>query len=311
MSGRSSIDLLRRLAPVSDADGATVFGISGREELLADLTSLPFGRGAGRRPATRQRRLVLAVAVLAVAAIATAATWVVLNGAPGRETTSVQCVIAEPTRSSPRLPAIRRTTAPSSGSASSAPAPALVAYDNSSGGVTVLPRSAKPPAGWKTLGSQDVALIQLQGSLDDYVHGLNSSCLGNTAATAREAKLARFGFTGWTVTVRSEAATGTRTCFAGDVVEPSKQTVTLIPTSVATGATPKSGPRRQAAPRHEALPGASGRRRLDAGRREQSGAFGVCEDVRARRRHDNSLRCASIYETVGGTIFLTVRGPSR
>jgi hypothetical protein len=24
---------------------------------------------------------------------------------------------------------------------------------------------------------------------------------------------------------------------------------------------------------------------------------------------DNSLRCASIYETVGGTIFLTVRGP--
>jgi hypothetical protein len=24
---------------------------------------------------------------------------------------------------------------------------------------------------------------------------------------------------------------------------------------------------------------------------------------------DNSVRCASIYETVGGTIFLTVRGP--
>ena len=26
---------------------------------------------------------------------------------------------------------------------------------------------------------------------------------------------------------------------------------------------------------------------------------------------DNSMRCASIYETVGGTIFLTVRGPGR
>ena len=25
---------------------------------------------------------------------------------------------------------------------------------------------------------------------------------------------------------------------------------------------------------------------------------------------DNFVRCASIYETVGGTIFLTVRGPS-
>ena len=64
--------------------------------------------------------------------------------------------------------------------------PPLLAYDNGSGGVTVLPRDIKPPAGYERLPgrSQDVALIQLQQSLDDYVNGLNSRCLDSTAATS-------------------------------------------------------------------------------------------------------------------------------
>ena len=41
--------------------------------------------------------------------------------------------------------------------------------------------------------------------------------------------------------------------------------------------------------------------------------FGLSESARTYDLNavkDDSLRCASIYETVGGTIFLTIRGPS-
>ena len=44
MSGHSSIDSLRRLSPVSDAEAAEVFGVGGREQLLDGVTGLPFGR---------------------------------------------------------------------------------------------------------------------------------------------------------------------------------------------------------------------------------------------------------------------------
>ena len=94
MSGRSSIDSLRRLAPVSDSDAAAVFGAAAQEELLAGVTQLPFGRGAHPRLTPRRRRFVLAAVALALVAIATAATWVIA-GSPARETTSVQCLIGK------------------------------------------------------------------------------------------------------------------------------------------------------------------------------------------------------------------------
>jgi hypothetical protein len=40
----------------------------------------------------------------------------------------------------------------------------------------------------------------------------------------------------------------------------------------------------------------------------RAAASGLSYDLNAVK--DDSLRCAAIYETVGGTIFLTVRGPS-
>ena len=72
MSGRSSIDALRRLAPVSDREAAEVFGGAGRDELLDDLMRLPFGRGARPRLTQRRRRLVIAAVALALVATATA-----------------------------------------------------------------------------------------------------------------------------------------------------------------------------------------------------------------------------------------------
>jgi hypothetical protein len=303
MSGRSSIDSLKRLAPVSDSDAAAFFGAAGREELLADLTQLPYGRGATRRPAIRRRRrLVVAVAILALAGIATAATWAVLDTGPARETTSVQCLIGSNDAIIPST-----TGDPAQDCAADykrelgTAAPALAAYDNGRGGVTVIPRSQKPEAGWKRLVSgQDVDLIQLQDSLDDYVNGLNSSCLDSAAATAlTRAKLAEFGFTGWTVSVRNQGS-----CTNTAYVDPASQAVTLISGDVTTG---RETPFRKLADRLrpitrecQSLPAAVASVR--------NAAQGLTYNLNAVQ--DNSLRCAAIYETVGGTIFLTVRGPS-
>ena len=308
MSGPSPIDSLRRLAPVSDAEAASVFS-AGREELLADLSRLPFGRRAQRQPATRRRRLVLALAVLAVAVTATAATWVVLEKAPARETTSVDCLIKGvdtiiPSTSGDPAHDCAVEWKRELGSA----APTLVAYDNTFGGVAVLPRSQKPPAGWKTLRSQDVALIQLQSSLDDYINGLDSTCLNAAAATRfTQARLAQFGFTGWTVTIRRSGS-----CEDADVVDPTTRSVTLDGGPAATGPTypfEKLADKLRPVTRTcESLPAAV------ASVRAAASSLGLSENAHGydlNTTTDNSMRCASIYETVGGTIFLTVRGPSR
>jgi hypothetical protein len=333
MSGRSSIDALRRLAHVTDADAVEVFA-AGHDTLLDDLTRMPFGRSARPRLVPRRRRLVLAAVALALIAIATAATWVIV-GSPARETTSVQCLIGQ---SDAVIPSTSGNPAHDCavdyrrefGTA----APQLAAYDNGQGGVTVIPRNAKPQADWTRLVSgQDVDLIQLQDSLDDYINGLTSSCLGSTAATSlADSKLALFGFTGWTVAMRSngssptnapapkakpggpqaapgESTTDMRTCVAADIVDPVAQKVTLIPVGVSTKQTTfetlaaKLRPLTQSC---ESLPAAVRAVRAEAN------DLGLSESARTYELNavtDNSLRCASIYETVGGTIFLTIRGP--
>src|SRR5204863_9977224 len=140
---------------------------------------------ASARRAQRSRRpLVLALAVVVAAATA-AAAWAIL-GSSAQETTSIECVIAGTDTIIPSIsgdPAYDCALTWKSDLGTDPPP--LVAYDNSHGGVSVMPRSSTPPAGGKPLpgGTQDVALIQLQASLDDYINGLNSACLSSTAAT--------------------------------------------------------------------------------------------------------------------------------
>jgi hypothetical protein len=312
MSGRSSIDSLRRLSPVSDVEAATVF--AGREDLLAAVVELPFGRGARPLRARRFRRRTLVLVFAIVVAVATtAATWVVLR-APARETTSVECVIAGvdtiiPSTSGEPAHDCAAEWQRELGRA----APPLRAYDNTFGGVTVLPRSQKPPAGWKTLESQDVALIQLQTSLDDYVSGLDSSCLDDAEATAlTRAKLAEFGFHGWAVRVESGGSqpAGVRTCTGGAYVDPANRSVNLGHIGVPIGPPDTSQQLaeklRPLTKSCRSLPAAV------ASVRAAASSLGLSESARGYdliTATDNSMRCASIYETVGGTIFLTVRGP--
>lgn len=312
MSGRSPIDSLRRLMPVADVEAAAVFSEAGREELLVALTSLPVGRPAGARRGSRtrpRRALVLAFAVVAVLGV-TAAAWAIFRSS-AQETTSVQCLIAG---SDTIIPAISGNPAGDCAVTwkrdNGTTAPPLAAYDNGHGGVTVIPRSERPQAGWTRLasGSQDADLIQLQTSLDDYIGGLNWSCLDAAAATKlAEAKLAQFGFTGWTVSVRS----GPGTCVAGDYVEPAKQTVTLIPTDVSNG--PETTYEKLAVKLRPLTQSCQSLPSAVAAVRSAAGELGLSESARTYELNavsDDSLRCASIYETVGGTIFVTIRGPS-
>ena len=309
MSGHSSLDPLRRLAAVSDVDAAAVFGAAGHEELLDGVMRAPVGHRRPAKPATR-RPLVVALAVIAAAALAGGA-WA-LFGSSAHETTSIECsvdgtdtiipaVSGDPAYDCARILKDDTGTDP----------PPLAAYDNGNGGVTVLPRSTTPPSGFKRLqAGQDVALIQLQDSLDDYIGGLTSSCLTTKAATAlTEAKLRQFGFAGWTVALRN--ASGSRLCTSSEIIEPGTQTVTLIP--VETPTTPETTYQKLAdrlrpvAQKCESLPNAVSSVRAAAS------DLGLSEAARTYRLNtvtDNSLRCASIYETVGGTIFVTVRGPS-
>ena len=309
MSGHSSLDPLRRLAAVSDVDATAVFGAAGREELLDGVMRAPVGRGRPAKPATR-RSLVVALAVIAAAALAGGA-WA-LFGSAAHETTSIECsvdgtdtiipaVSGDPAYDCARILKDDTGTDP----------PPLAAYDNGTGGVTVLPRSTTPPSGFKRLqAGQDVALIQLQDSLDDYIGGLTSSCLTTKAATAlTEAKLRQFGFAGWTVALRN--ASGSRLCTSSEIIEPGTQTVTLIP--VETPTTPETTYQKLAdrlrpvAQKCESLPNAVSSVRAAA---SDLGLSETARTYRLNRVTDNSLRCASIYETVGGTIFVTVRGPS-
>jgi hypothetical protein len=326
MSAHSSIDSLRRLSPVSDVDAAAVFGAAGREELLAGVTRLPFGRGMRAEQTPRRRRPVLALAALALVGIATAATWAALSSGPARETTSVECVIKGvdtiiPSSSGNPVTDCAAQWQRDEGTA----APPLRAYDNSFGGVTVLPRSETPPSGWKPLQSQDVALIELQDSLDDAIAGLNSSCLDGTAATSlTQRKLAEFGFIGWTATLRSASTSlspnatnaaptvrSSSACYDAEYIDPSSSTVQLIPIGAptTTDSTVKNlaDELRPLTQSCKSLPSAV------AAVRAAASELGLSESARTYQLDaatDNSLRCASIYETVGGTIFLTVRGPS-
>jgi len=340
----SILSELERMLPLPDGGRADWADVTRRAEAIPASSrqrrwrSTKPWRGQPVWAAARRRPLALTLAVVVVVSVATAATaWAIL-GSSAQETTSIECVIAGtdtiiPSTSGDPTADCAAQWQRDQGTA----APPLVAYDNAVGGVTVLPRSTKPPSGWKPLLSQDVALIQLQESLDDYISGLNSGCYNATAATAlAEAKLAEFGFTGWSVTVRnsgSATASGAKACVSVNVVDPTTQTVTLIPFSgVATTLPPSRLGHENKLVAPQVRPGttdttpqqlADKLRPLTqtcqslptavASVRAAASSLGLSESARTYQLDavtDNSFHCASIYEAIGGTIFVTVRGPS-
>lgn len=308
MSAPSSLELLSRIVPVSDEEAATFFGEAGSERLLEAISSLSPAR---ERPARRRHRrsIAIVIAVLVVAA-ATGAGWA-LTHRSARETTAVDCMIGGGTTV---IDATSGDPAADCAAIWPAPIPKLQAYDNGLGGVAVIPSSEKPPANWAPIQSQDVALIELQESLDDHINGLDSRCFDESAATAfaRE-RLDGLGFVGWTVQARSSSQTGPL-CYGG-FADPQAKTITLLAGGDQAG--PANWPPRQLA--NILRPLTQQCLTLPALKREveqRATALGMSQTVEDSHNYklssagDDTMRCATVYETVGGTTDVTIRGPA-
>lgn len=310
MSAPSPIELLSRIAPVSDEEAAEAFGAAGRERLLDAITSLSPGRA---RPARRRLRrpLVIAVAAIVVAA-ATGAGWALTHRGAARETTSVDCLIKGVTTV---IDATSGNPAADCAAVWPSPVPPLQAYDNGLGGVVVIPRSEKPSANWTPIEAQDVALIELQESFDDHINGLNSACFSASAATTfAQQQLDRLGFVGWTVAVRPASQTG-QLCYWG-FAQPQSKTLTLTASGDESG--PANWPPHRLAdalrPLTQECLSLSA---MESQVEQRAASVGMSQTVRDDRNYqlkvaqDDSLRCATVYAMVGGTTDVVVRGPAR
>ena len=193
------------------------------------------------------------------------------------------------------------------------PAPALVAYDNGHGGITVLPASQTPPDGFTRMPagrSQNVAMVEMQQWLDDYVSGLNSDCFDTATATRMaQQELTRLGMGDWNVLPPPSSDQGS--CIGTGIPDASNTTLTLR----ALGGPAPAGNviERLAA---KLRPIAQDCAPLDATAqrvRAAAAELGLSEDARGYQLTevpDASARCTTVYENVGGTIFLILRGPS-
>jgi hypothetical protein len=183
-------------------------------------------------------------------------------------------------------------------------APALVAYDNGLGGITVLPASQTPPDGFTRLPGgavQNVSMVEMQQWLDDYVSGLNSGCFdGATATQMTQQELTRLGMTGWAVLAPPSSDAGS--CVDTGILDASKSTVALRALS---GPVPPGSVMEQLAAKLRPI--------AQDCVRSAAGELGHSEDAHQYELNevpDASARCTTISENVGGTIFLILRGPS-
>lgn len=261
---------------------------------------------------SRQRRLPVLIAA-AVVLSGAAVAWAFLASS-ARDTVAVQCLIQGsdaiiPAASGDPVADCAAQWQRDTGQA----APALVAYDNGHGGVTVLPAAEAPPAGFTRLpagASQNVAMVEMQQWLDDYVGGLNSDCFdAGAAAQMTQQELTRLGMTGWTVQPPPSSDLGS--CVDTGILDAPSSTVALRAMS---GPVPAGSVMARLAAKlrpiaRDCLP-------LDAAAqqvRSAAGELGLSEDdhgYELTEVPDAAARCTSISENVGGTIFLVLRGPS-
>jgi hypothetical protein len=300
----SSIELLSHIAPISDEEAAGVFGERGRELLLDSII-----RQTPARSLRLRSPLVLAVAALVVVA-ATGSAWALTRGS-AQETTAVDCKIGGGTTV---IDATSGDPAADCAAIWPAPVPKLQAYDNGLGGVAVIPASDKAPASWIPIPSQDLALIELQESLDDEINGLHSKCFGSFAATTFvRQQIDRLGLIGWTVNVRS-ASDVTRLCYGG-FADPAAKTVTLIATGDQSG--PANWPPHRLADSLRpltqqclSLPA------MKSAVEQRAASLGMSPTVESDRNYqlratgDDTLHCATVTESVTGTTYVVVRGPA-
>jgi hypothetical protein len=311
MTAPDSLNLLSKVAPLSDEEAGDVFGMVGRDGLLDAITRLSPGPELSALRRLR-RPLLIAVAVIVVAA-ATGAGWAALSSGPAAAgpggATAVDCAIHG--RLGIVIDAMSGDPAADCAAIWPAPVPKLQAYDDGTGGIAVIPASETAPAGWTPIESQDVALVVLQENLDDKINGLDSACFSSSQATTfAQQQLDLLGLVGWTTAVGSGPAAS---CYRG-FADARAKTVTLIPMGDPTG--PANWP-----PQHladsvrpltqqcltlAAMKSDIVQRATALGMSPTFGGGGYV----LKAVEDDALRCATVTETVAGETYVVVRGPA-
>jgi len=196
--------------------------------------------------------------------------------------------------------------------------PPLVAYDNGHGGITVAPadRPALPGASPLPDGTtQNAAIVQAQRSLDDLVGGLNSGCFDNpTAVEMTTGILARYGMQDWTVVPAPPddlSGSSKERCVGTSILDPAERTVSL---RALGGAMPADTQYSKLAARLRSL--STGCMSLDAMTQRVGSILDDLDiseagnEVQLTEIREHGEPCATVTETVGGSIFLVVRGPA-
>jgi hypothetical protein len=324
MDDRIELEELRALLPALPVGPLPADRLSHQKEIVMrevrrslELESLvpqvdprpPRRRSTRRRPRRWSPLAAAALIVLSGAAIA----WAVA-ASTARDTVSIRCEIEGvssviPAASGDPVADCAAQWERDTGSAE----PPLAAYDNGKGGITVLPAVQAPPSGWTRLEggeAQNVAIVQMQQWLDDYVAGLRSGCFDHvTAAGMTERALDRFGMDGWSVGPEPSSDAGP--CVDTGTLDPDTRTVTLR----ALDGRPNPGaPFEQLAAKLRSI--AELCTSIDAAARQvraaagDLGLFEEAHEYEVTEVPDDSLGCTTITESVGGTIFVVLRGPS-
>ena len=193
-------------------------------------------------------------------------------------------------------------------------APELLPYNNGRGAIDVLPAAEAPPGGYTLLpprSAQDARLINLNETLNDYVDGLRSQCFSSEgAATRARAALDDVGLTDWSVTVDAStpAADGTLHCWGAAGRARDRTAVVQAQTTDQPDADYMLLAGRLRTDRDQCwdLSTAAAHVRADASE------LGIPDsNVQITEVPRAAARCSVIHETVGGKIFIVLRGPSR
>jgi hypothetical protein len=305
-------DLLHSINPVPA--GTVAAHSDASDELLADILRSP-------HPSPRNRRRVGTLTAVAASVLVVGAGSAFAIGAFGspRHESLTYCSI--PGQGGP-LDIAGPTGDPVENCriawqhATGGPAPALVAYQHSSGRVEVYPADEPAPDGYQRLTAgeqQDPELIELNEALGDFVDGLPVSCLDQAGARAKaEQVVARSGVTGWPVVVATTAGSygpGTRLCWLAGA-SPADHSVHLE--AVPSVPSDDTETRKIAASLRPSLTQCWSTQTAQARVQQAITASDFPDDAKktftVRQVDTAGSPCTTVHVTSGGTLTFTLRG---
>jgi hypothetical protein len=194
------------------------------------------------------------------------------------------------------------------------PAPPMVAYSNSRGGLEVLPASTTPSAGYVPLPSgakQDMEMILLDETFSDSVSGLATACLDESQAAARSKEiLSTLGFRNWSVTVDRQQVVPDAHCWIA-VARGRDKTVRVVLGGMKTDVEGDARLADLVRPLRASTTECWDRKTALAKIRAAAVTAGIPDSyLNLRTVDDPTTRCSVIHVTPGGAYFVVVRGPA-